>query len=106
MFWTRNRHKQPTLKAQLYDKGMVREVVRELMMGYQGNFIEEKIEYRIPNEPVINLSAPHGRSLLAHRRTRSESRSRLIKTVIIDYNIIQSSPGTIKRRAPHHPQSR
>jgi hypothetical protein len=43
MFHTRNRHKQPTLKAQLYGKGMVGEVVRELMMGYQGNFIEEKI---------------------------------------------------------------
>jgi hypothetical protein len=33
MFRTRNRYEQPTLKAQIYNKGMV--VVRELMTGYQ-----------------------------------------------------------------------
>lgn len=50
MFRTRNRYEQPTLKAQIYSKGMV--VVRELMAGYQGKVTVLYHRYSL-NELVI-----------------------------------------------------
>lgn len=47
MFHTRNRYKQPTLKAQKYSKGMA--VVRELMTGIQDSF---KLLYRRKKDAV------------------------------------------------------